>query len=225
MPQESSKEVEGLYNELGTGYEDAFGQNPAQIRFVRSAVEQLSAASFVLDIGCGTGKPTGSEVVKAGHKFLGVDSSTTMINAAKQNVPGAYFEVIDMLDYDGPPNQVDAVFAIFATFTLSHAETMDLVKNIGSWLKPGGFLFVGSMSAEALNDAEWTSRDTETGVVKRWFLGNQVESRVYTEKGWQHLAEVGGFEIVARKVEPFTPSTDQKSDYEPHLYLTFRKSA
>ncbi|KAM3413741.1 hypothetical protein BST61_g10429 [Cercospora zeina] len=176
MPQQASDEVEGLYNELGTGYEEAFGQNPAQIRFVQSTVQQLSLASFVPDIGCGTGQPTGSEVTSAGHRFLGIDSSSTMIDAARKNVQQAKFEVVDMLDYRGPSTPPNAIFAIFATFTLSHDETTRLMKIIGSWLKSNGLLFVGSMSAEELDTAEWTAQDAETGTVKRWFIGNQAES-------------------------------------------------
>ncbi|KAF2213421.1 hypothetical protein CERZMDRAFT_96265 [Cercospora zeae-maydis SCOH1-5] len=209
MPQQASNEVEGLYNELGTGYEDAFGQNPAQIHLYDQLFSSFpqQALFSISDAAQGS-----------------LQGANTMIDAVRKNVLQGEFEVVDMLDYRGPSTQPDAIFTIFATFALGHDETMQLMEMLGNRLQPNGLLFVGSMSAEELDTAECTARDAETGTVKRWFIGNQVESRVYTKQSWEHLAEMDGFEIVTRTVESYTPRTTQKTDWEPRLYLTVRKS-
>lgn len=64
----------------------------------------------VLDVGCGPGNST--ELLAARYPraaVLGIDSSPEMIEAARERLPDAEFQVADIADYR--PSRVDLVFA------------------------------------------------------------------------------------------------------------------
>ncbi|WP_328297358.1 class I SAM-dependent methyltransferase [Streptomyces sp. NBC_00435] len=50
----------------------------------------------MLDIGSGTGRPVSHTLVEAGCEVTGIDGSSTMVELARQQVPGARFELQDV---------------------------------------------------------------------------------------------------------------------------------
>ena len=49
---------------------------------------RLPAGSCILDIGCGNGVPITEALVKAGHRVVGLDTSTGMLARFRVNLPG-----------------------------------------------------------------------------------------------------------------------------------------
>lgn len=110
-----------FFDDLGLKYEESFGHDQGLIDFVKSSLELLPKDAFVLDIGCGTGKPTSALVVESNRKLHGIDSSAVMIDLSQGQVPDATSELVNMLKFK-PEAQFDAAFAIFSLFQFSRDE-------------------------------------------------------------------------------------------------------
>ncbi len=90
----------------------------------------------ILDIGCGTGQ-LAAQISESGALVLGIDTSESMIETAKQNYPALTFEIIDgtklpyLEDFD----------AIFSNATFHWVDDQEeLTKRLFNSLKIGGRL-------------------------------------------------------------------------------------
>ena len=97
-----------------------------------------NAKQTILDLGCGTGTLT-KQLVTLGSKVVGVDSSPSMINKAKEQFENIEFMVCDALNLPFE-KEWDIVFsnAVFHWITDHNA----LLNNIHKVLKPGGCLSI-----------------------------------------------------------------------------------
>ena len=102
--------------------------------------------AIVLDIGCGTVKPTASMIVDSGSKVHGIDFSSGMISICREQVSKGFFEQADILDYQ-PSSRFDAVIATFSLLSFSHAQMISIIGNIFQWVKPGGYFFYWSIAS------------------------------------------------------------------------------
>lgn len=85
-----------VFDALGGEYEKAFASSAAHRASLAWLLERLSPGSTVLDVGSGTGRPTAATLAGAGHKVLGVDVSSVMVEIASRQVPGAEFRCEDI---------------------------------------------------------------------------------------------------------------------------------
>ena len=111
-------------------------------RPVRDLVARIPLAhvSAAADLGCGPGNST--EVLRErypGALIVGVDSSTDMIEAARERIPDIDFEIADLRDWraDGP---LDVILANAVLQWLPDHET--LLPALMAELRPGGALAV-----------------------------------------------------------------------------------
>jgi 2-polyprenyl-3-methyl-5-hydroxy-6-metoxy-1,4-benzoquinol methylase len=100
----------------------------------------LSPGARVLDIGSGSGVPTGRLLVARGCEVLGVDVSDAQVQLARELVPEGRFECADILDWDAEERSFDAVVSFFALVHIDARE--QLAARIARWLSPGGHLLV-----------------------------------------------------------------------------------
>lgn len=118
--------------------------------------------SSIVDIGCGTGLLT-RMYVQAGHDVTGVEPAEGMLAVARQNdtegsvhwltATGADFISDNRFDLAVMTGHVFQVF-------LSDAETLAVLKNIHSHLKPGGRLAFDSRNPLARAFDGWTAEKT-----------------------------------------------------------------
>lgn len=106
----------------------------------------------VLDLGCGTGALT-AQIHQSGADVLGIDSSTTMIESARQQFPDVRFRIHDA---HGLPfeNEFDAVFSNAALHWMQTPSVV--VQQIAESLKSGGRLvaeFGGHGNIQSIVDA------------------------------------------------------------------------
>lgn len=94
----------------------------------------------VLCIGCGTGEEC-AELVRRGADVLGIDLSKVSIDYAREHVPGARFEHMDM------DNGLDGMAAhgpfslIYSSLTLHYSHDLEqLLRQCRALLEPGGSL-------------------------------------------------------------------------------------
>ncbi|HYW22282.1 MAG TPA: class I SAM-dependent methyltransferase [Nodularia sp. (in: cyanobacteria)] len=95
----------------------------------------------VLDIGCGTGEFS-RLLAKRVNQVIAIDLSPNMIEVAKQRstqYTNIDFQVADVLQWDFPVAQFDAIVSIA---TVHHLSLENLLPNLKVALKPGGRLVI-----------------------------------------------------------------------------------
>ena len=95
-----------------------------------------NAEQSILDLGCGTGILT-AQLADLCKRIVGVDSSQSMIDKAKQQFSGIEFQVFDALALPFE-NEFDVVFSNAVFHWISDHNT--LLKNIYKALKTQGLL-------------------------------------------------------------------------------------
>lgn len=205
---------------------------PLPVRWLtRNAVEEKSVewllaqlkdagvetASFV-DIGCGTGRPVCSSLANAGHDVLGIDLSAVMVAAARERVPNARFQRMDVCDFNPPQGSYDAASAYFSLIaSVSQEGIRRYLAKIHRLLRPGGFFVFATVPGDAEN------------VQLKW-MGRQVTVSSLDVDGAVLAVEGVGFEIIHTSVSNFVPKAEEagicpKSEVweETHLFVYARK--
>jgi len=215
-----------FYSALGMKYEESYGHDEGLINFVSGSLQLLPPDATVLDIGSGTGIPTSKMVVSSGRKLHGIDFSPVMVELSKKQVPRGTFEVINMLEFE-PAAPFDGAFAVFSLFHLSREEMTEVAEKWSRWIKPGGYIFIGTMVAEdfptepyMFDEDGQCARDIE-----HTFMGKQTSNLLYTKDGWERLLQKVGFEVVKTEMVPFQAPPEAECDSEPHYYITARKTS
>ena len=111
-----------------------------------------SKCKTILDIGCGTGEFS-RLLAKRASRVIAIDLSPNMIEVAKeksQQYPNIDFQVADVLQWDFPREEFDAIFSIA---TVHHLPVEKLLPNLKATLKPGGKLVIlDLLEHESLRD-------------------------------------------------------------------------
>ncbi|KAJ2996079.1 hypothetical protein NUW58_g1091 [Xylaria curta] len=212
--------AEEVFDDIGPAYEVAFSGIPPQsasIEWIKSQLENRKPAKC-LDIGCGTGRPVCSELAKIGHDVLGIDISSAMIENAREKVPDAVFQKIDVADYNPGPTIFDAISVMFSMIaSVTQDQIRQNIQNIYDWLKPGGVFVFGTVPIPGNNlEIKWMGRPI-------------VVSSLDAEETVLWIRKVG-FEVVHHEVSTFTPNAVQagiceEADIweETHLFVYARK--
>ena len=106
-----------------------------------AAVRHLAPVSGkrVLDIGCGEGELVGL-LAAQGAEAVGADYVEQSVATARQNVPGARFEVADARSLPFPDGSFDAVVALGVIGYLDDADSAAFLAECRRVLAPGGAL-------------------------------------------------------------------------------------
>ncbi|MBN1213506.1 MAG: class I SAM-dependent methyltransferase [candidate division Zixibacteria bacterium] len=113
---------------------------------VNAFTSLLPAEGRVLDAGSGTGIPIARHLVKAGFEVVGIDFSKTMIATARENVPGAAFQQMNITAIDFPPESFDGVISTYAIIHVPRELHADIFQSFHSILKPRGVMLVSVAS-------------------------------------------------------------------------------
>jgi len=85
-----------LYQRHARAYADARGNRLVEGAWLDRFCALLPEGAAVLDIGCGTGEPTGRYLIEQGCQVTGVDSSPEMIAICQDHLPRGTWSVADM---------------------------------------------------------------------------------------------------------------------------------
>lgn len=214
-----------FFDNIGKKYEDAFSHDKGLIQFVHASLGSLPAGASILDVGSGTGKPVAEAAVGKGFKLHGIDISSTMVDIAQAQVPGASFEVCDALKYQPPAGALfDGIFALLSHFWMSEEDVATLITNCQTWLKPGGSLFIGTVVADDLvNEDRIDPQCRFVAGIPFTFMGETFDQTYFTRKGWDEFLSDAGLEQVNTSMVPFQPPIESRCDPEPHYYISARK--
>ncbi|WP_200307345.1 class I SAM-dependent methyltransferase [Streptomyces adelaidensis] len=198
-----------LFDALGPDYEKAFAHAPAHLAALEWLIERLPPAARTLDVGSGTGRPTASALVAAGHSVLGVDISPVMVELATRQVPEAEFRRADIRDLPLEPDSLDGVCVFFSLLQMTRAEQSALTRRLTLALKPGGHLVLATVPA-----------DVEGADVV--FMGQPVRATSFAEEGFTAMAQAAGLTVLTHHSNVFTPNHPDAAP-EPHLFLHCRR--
>ncbi|WP_438386930.1 class I SAM-dependent methyltransferase [Actinopolyspora saharensis] len=200
-----------VFDELGADYEAAFHEAPLVWEGLDALLARLRPGDEVLDLGSGTGRPVAERLSGAGCGVTGLDVSATMIELARQRVPGARFELADIRDRDFPPESLHAVVAFFSLLTLSRSEIRALLERVRHWLIPEGTFALLTVPG-----------DFEQRVVR--FLGHPIRATSFAAEQWPEVLEEAGLEVLWSRSGSFVPTGRSSAETEQHLLLPARKA-
>lgn len=101
----------------------------------------LNPQSTILDVGSGAGQKA-KYFVEKGFEVTGIDFSEKMVELAKKQVPTAKFFTKDIKQPLEFETLFDGVFAQAVLLHIPKNEILDVLKNIITPLKDGGYLYI-----------------------------------------------------------------------------------
>lgn len=139
MPKLLSK-VRRDYEKIASSFSDTRRGTWEEIAYICNLVPE---GSSVLDLGCGNGRLV-KELSRKKVKYLGLDSSSSLLDLAKKQHPGAAFLEMDFTrDLSDLKQQFDFVISIAALHHLpGKALRLKVFKEIRKLLKPSGQFYL-----------------------------------------------------------------------------------
>jgi adenine/guanine phosphoribosyltransferase-like PRPP-binding protein/SAM-dependent methyltransferase len=108
-------------------------------RPVKQFCSVLPSDARVLDLGCGSGLPNAKYMLEQGFQVIGLDAVEALIKIAREEVPGAQFQVGEIETYE-TAQLFDGILAWDSLFHLSPSEQEAVLPRLYAMLKPGGHL-------------------------------------------------------------------------------------
>nr|WSW70881.1 class I SAM-dependent methyltransferase [Streptomyces sp. NBC_00995] len=205
MDAAQPRDAASVFDALGADYEQAFGGSAAHHASLELLLARLAPGSRVLDVGCGTGRPTAWALTGAGHEVLGVDVSPVMVDIASRQVPGAEFRCVDVRELRAEDESFDAVCVYFSLLQLSRAEQTDVLRLAARVLRRGGHLAVATVPLDVEG-------------VHGTFMDQPVRVTSFGEEAFTAMVASAGFTVLAQESTLFTPDHPAAVP-EPQLFL------
>ena len=138
---ESPKDVVGRgYDALSYRYRGDADAPEHYATWLAQLQERVPPGGAVLDVGSGCGVPLARDLAAAGYAVTGVDLSAVQVERARRLVPTARFLHADAGEVSFPASSFDAVVSLYALIHMPLDEQPRLLRRIGRWLRPGGWL-------------------------------------------------------------------------------------
>ena len=129
----------GVLDDVANRYELEQDFDIHQVRFYGRILQKKIAAKSCLEVGCGDGSMT-VMLAEVASKLHVVDASKKYLGQVREKL-GAKVETFEaFFEEFEPPQKYDAVVC---THVMEHViDTVGLLARMGSWLAPGGTLYV-----------------------------------------------------------------------------------
>lgn len=165
--------------------------------YVEKVLEGLPAGANVLDLGCGTGEPVASYIVRRGFGVVGVDQSQKMLEIAKTVVPEARLIHGDMAGMEFPGKFAAAV-AWDSVFHVERKRHSAIYRKLAGSLEVGGrlLLSVGGSDVDprAEGDPAVVDDSGAEGFTSDMF-GHTFFYSGYAPEVARQMLEAEGFEV------------------------------
>lgn len=144
----------------------------------------IPAGSLVLDVGCGTGIPITRALLRRGHRVVGLDSSSAMLERFAQNCPEA-FAVRGVVQSSPFVECVfDAAVAWGVMFHLNPEDAIKAIASVSRIVKPGAPFLFTSGDVDGFEGKE----DKMNGVTFRYFS--------YSRHSYRRILGDHGFALI-----------------------------
>ncbi|MEU9171687.1 class I SAM-dependent methyltransferase [Streptomyces sp. NPDC048420] len=200
-----------VFDALGATYEKAFAHSEVHLASLEWLLGRLAPGSRILDVGSGTGRPTASTLVAAGHEVLGVDVSPVMVDLASRQVPQATFRRADIREVPLEQGSFDAVCVYFSLLQMPRADQSAVLEKLAGALRPDGSLVLATVPA-----------DVEDLAIE--FMGQPVRATSFAPDDVVAVVRGAGLTVDSEQVVEFTPDHPEGAA-EPHLFLYCRRAS
>lgn len=124
--------------------------------------------AHLLDAGCGPGRH-GGHLARLGHRVVGVDVDPVLIDAARQDHPGATWVVGDLAELDLPAQGIEEAFdgVLLAGNVMDFLTPQvrpEALRRIAAHVLPCGFVVVGCRVTRGFTPAELDALLPEVGL-------------------------------------------------------------
>jgi len=136
----------------------------ADVRALDQLLNALTPGSWVLDAGCGAGRPIAARLAAAGHRVVGVDFAVAQLALASHNVPEGAYVCQDLTALGLAPAAFDAVCSYYAIIHIPRQEHAGILAAFHRALRPGGYAFLCLGAADLDDDYD----DDYFGVRMYW---------------------------------------------------------
>lgn len=178
--------IKKTYNQIAHIYQkdrDSLKSN----KYLHKLLQLLRPQSYVLDLGCGSGNPIDTELIKHDHLVIGLDISPVQIELARKNCPTGSFSVRDIQTLRLGEYSVDAVVSFYTFFHIPREKHLELLKKVNSFLPIGGLFLL------TMGEKDFEGEHTMFGA-------NMWSSQYGPQKNAQMLQDTG-FEILLDTID------------------------
>lgn len=169
--------------------------------------EHLKPGSYILDLGCGSGKDA-KIFIDRGYHVIGIDLSKELLKIAKKTVPDAEFKLMDIVNLDFQPNTFDGIWAISSVVHIPKDYVSKTLQSCYNILKDEGIMYV---SVKKGVGEEMIPDDRYGGLQKYWSF--------FQEEEIKGLLEPQGFKII----ENLLDIKDDSYVTNPYIDIICRK--
>lgn len=161
--------LKDTYNKLA---EDWFRDHQSDTWWIEGTdkfISLLKPKSLVLDAGCGCGVKS-KYLAERGTEVVGIDFSEKLIEIAKREFPVGEFLVMDMREAGKLKQKFDGVFAQASLLHIPKNEIIDVLRDLSSVLKDGGYFYVAVKEKKPDGPDEEIKKENNYGYeYKRFF--------------------------------------------------------
>ena len=173
--------VENGYNKIAKRFDSFRKQFDTRDELLQFA-SALPVGANVLDAGCGTGIPSAKYLATRGFNITCIDSSSKMLELARQNVPTANFSLMDLTSISFRPRAFDGIIALYSVIHVARENHSIVFKSFHSVLKPHGLILLTAGSSS------WEGTDKFLGADMYWsHYGPRKTKSLLTEAGFKIL--------------------------------------
>lgn len=181
-------ETKKVYDKHAQAYNDRFMPMDSYDEGYAEFCEMIPENGKLLELACGPGNIT-TKIYKQRPdlEILATDFSESMIKIARQNVPAAAFDILDIKKLSDHSYVYNGVICGFGMPYLSDEECSVLIKDVAKVLKPHGVFYFSTMEGTA----------ADSGYEFSSFGGDdQLYINYHEESFLKKCLETNGFEVV-----------------------------
>ena len=187
------------YDLIATGFAKMRDLFVTEQKYIDIFVQHLKPHSHILDIGCGSGYPIASYLIKKGFEVTGIDASKELLKIAKNKCPEMKQQYGDIRTIK-INEKYDAILEWWCLFHLPKKDQLNMIARFSSWIKPGGIL-------------EFTTGDSDYEGSSSTMLDQELHYYSCDPKCYEQALEKNGFELLLRE-----------SDQKQHLVWIAKKT-
>ncbi|SDJ51176.1 Methyltransferase domain-containing protein [Ferrimonas sediminum] len=146
------------FDKLASQYQDKYMAMDQYLDTYVAFCQALAAAPRVLELGCGPGNVSRHLMAqRPDMQLLGIDLAPNMVSLARNNVPGARFEILDARDLGSVEPNLDGIMAAFCLPYLAPLDVQGLINDAAAALRDGGVIYLSTMEGPASQSGFQTS--------------------------------------------------------------------
>lgn len=144
---EAIKSTIFTYNKIVNCYSECWSNDERMHNMLQKFLTLLPERSFVVDIGCGTGRDV-KYLIDYGVDAIGIDLSIGMLKEAKRIIPVDKFIIMDMRTLGLPSEMFNGIWACASVIHIPKYQIEMVLKGFYRILKRDGILFLAMQEGE-----------------------------------------------------------------------------